>query len=306
MFKAFSQSEIQFNNGGPFYHLHTTPVEDEVVFRNDDEYKAVNNMIAITLTQSKCSLLAYAIMSNHLHFILEAAETNCLLFYDFLKNSLQRYYSRHGRTNIIDKMTPGMTFINNLKQLRDEIVYVIRNPFVIREDVNPLAYQWCSGHLYFNQFINTGGVCANELKTREFRAFVCSRQITEVDGRIRVTDGMANPASFVNYKRAMSFFDSARQFLMNVFKNVEAQVEVAIRYGEMPRLNDDEMLSLSFKICRNLFKVNGPRELDLIKRKQLAVTLKNNYHGSNAQIARCTNLTPKEVDTLFPLAARKK
>ena len=306
MYTSFTPSETLFNNSGPFYHLHTAPIEDEVVFRNTEEYIIATNLIAIAITQTKCILLAYAIMSNHLHFILEGTETECLLFYELLKNSLKRYFTRHGRLNIVERMTPGPTIINNLKQLRDEIVYVIRNPFVIRDDVNPLAYPWCTGYLYFNPFLDVSGTSAGKLTIREVRAFTSSRLVTNVDSRILVKDGCANPASFVDYKRTMQYFDNARQFLMNVYKNVEAQVEVTKRYGEVPHLNDEEMLSLSLKMCREMYKVKYPRELDYLKQKQLAVILKNDYGGSNAQIARCTNLPLSEVDKLFPLATRNK
>ncbi|MBP5566428.1 MAG: hypothetical protein J6X57_02935 [Bacteroidales bacterium] len=306
MIRTFTQCEIQFNHSGPFYHIYTSPLENEIIFRNIEEYIIITNLIAIAITQSNCRILVYAIMSNHLHFILEGTETDCLLFFELLKNSLNRYLKRHGRPYIVEQMTPGKTEITNLKQLRDEIAYVIRNPFVVREDVNPLAYPWCTGYLYFNPFLDTGGISVSKLKTRELRAFTSSRLVTNVDSSILVKDGCANPASFVDYKRAMLFFDNARQFVMNMYKNVEAQVEVAKRYGEVPHLNDEEMFSLSLKICREMFKVNYPRDLDYMKQKQLAVILKNDYGGSNAQVARCTSLSVSEVNAMFPLAARNK
>lgn len=201
----------------------------------------------------------------------------------------------------MDKIHPGMTPIENLKQVRNEICYVIRNPFVARRDANPLADPWSSGYLYFNPLLGNEGTPASELRGRALRLFLRSRSTEQQDSRIRVRDGMAQAESFVDYRRAMGFFDDARQFIHWTFKNVEAQVEVGRRLGESACLNDEEMLSLAFRICRNQFHTERIRDLAPEDKKQLAVLLQKNYQASNAQLARCTQLPKSEIDTLFPL-----
>lgn len=93
---------------------------------------------------------------------------------------------------------------------------------------------------------------------------------------------------------------------MWILKNVEGQVETASRHGELPRLNDDEMLRLSLAICKKQFKVAGPKMLPEDDKRLLAVKLKNDYSASNGQIARCANLSPQVVNTLFPLSTSQK
>lgn len=305
MYYQFSQPEIRFREAKHFHHLHTTPIDDNVLFTNEKEFILVNNMIAISALRSGCKILAFAIMSNHLHFILEGSQAECMAFFEDLYDQLYRLFRRYGKGDLVKRMHPGLTAISNLKQLRDEIAYVIRNPFVVRHDVNPFSYRWCSGFLYFNPMLDKGGVSAASLKGRALREFTRSRLLDEVDPRILVKDGVANPASFVDYERAMEFFDNARQFVMWVLKNVEGQVETAIKYGEIPNLNDEEMWSITSKICKSVFLVNSPKELPLEKKKQLALKLKNEYYGSNSQIARCANLQISIVDTMFPLSSRK-
>ena len=92
---------------------------------------------------------------------------------------------------------------------------------------------------------------------------------------------------------------------MHVFKNVEGQVETAIRLGELPLLNDEELLSLTFKLCRSLFRTQTPKELSLENKKQLALKLKNEYGASNGQVSRCSNLPLPVVNAMFPLAAKR-
>lgn len=138
------------------------------------------------------------------------------------------------------------------------------------------------------------------------REFTCSRILTGLDPKLLIKEGVANPASFVDYERTMEFFGSARKFIMQVFKNVEGQVETALRLGELPLLNDEELLSLTFKLCRSLFRTQTPKELSLENKKRLALKLKNEYGASNGQVARCSNLAPAIVNEMFPLAAKTK
>ena len=74
-------------------------------------------------------------------------------------------------------------------------------------------------------------------------------------------------------------------------KNVEAQVETALRYGEDPSLSDEEMWPLVFRLCRETFQADKPSLLEAPDKKKLAILLKNQYHSSL-----------KDVDAMFPLA----
>lgn len=301
-----SDAEKRFNESGPMFHLSTEPVEDAVIFETEDDYIMVNNLIAISLRLSGCAMLAMAIMSNHLHFILAGNREECLFFFEELRSRLQKVFVRRGRGGIVSRMNPGLVTISSLKQLRDEIAYVIRNPFVVRQDVNLFAYRWCSGYLYFNPLLIPKGVPASDLTVRKLRAFTHSKTNINVPKGILIHDGIADPASFIDYKKAESFFDNARQFVMWVLKNVEGQVETSARHGEMPHLNDEELFALSRKLCRLLFKVNAPKELPIEDKKRLALKLKNEFKASNAQIARCSNLSLADVNVLFPLSAGNK
>ena len=303
MYRPLSPAEMAFAHGGPFYHVCTSPIEDDVLFRTESDYTLVNNIIAIAMFLTGVRLLAYAIMDNHLHFILEGRKADCMVFYEAVHKMLMNYYTWHGRAVSFARMEPDYIAVTTLSQLLTEIAYVIRNPFVVRTDVNLMAYPWSSGYLYFNPMADRGGEPASKLKGRRLRDFIHSRTMTCVDERILIKDGKANPASFVDYKRVEAFFGNAREFQMQVYKNVESQVETAKRLGEKLQLNDQEMIALAFKLCRTLFAVNQIKELSEEQKKRLAKTLKDEFGGSNKQLARCTGLPVQVIHAMFPLAA---
>lgn len=297
-----TQAEKAFEQSGPFTHLHTTPLEKDILYYNETEKALALNYIAISLSRCACSLLALALMSNHFHFILAGARDQVALFWEEFSNRMDIYYRSHGRPGLMKHIHANLTPITSLKQLRDEIAYVIRNAFVARTDIHVFADPWSSGYLYFNPMLIREGVPASALKGRKLRDFTCSRQIEAIDGTIYVKDGRAQMWSFVDYPFVESLYDNARQFINSVLKNVEAQVEVSRRIGEKPFLSDEELFPLMYKLCRDAFKANSPKDMDLQSRKKLAITLKNNYFASNKQLARLTQLPLKDIDTLFPLS----
>lgn len=296
--------ERVFREGCPFYHLHTKPLETGVIFENDIDRAVALVYIAIAARTTGVELLAYALMSNHFHFILQGSEKRCRAFFDLVKTRLSLYFSRHGRPAALKAIdNPEPTPITSLKQLQDEIAYVVRNPYVVRVDVNPLAYLWCSGFLYFNSLLDQIRTRpSSRLTVREKRALLRSHDVDLPEG-LTWLDGCVFPGSFVNYRLVESMFRDAQQFTITVFKNVEAQVETALRLGERPSVNDDEMLSAALRLCRNEYGVKGPSQLTEEQKFDLARKLKFDYYASNGQISRFTTLPLATVNALYPLSA---
>ena len=302
---CMNRCEQLFFEGGEYYHLCTKPIEDELLFRTEEELNEMLNFIALATYGGRCTLLAFSIMENHLHFILEGAREDCAAFYDDLQNRLLKLHRTDGRARVVMAATPQLIPISSLKQLRDEIVYVIRNPFVDRQNVNLFSYKWCSGYLYFNGLLDLmpKGESAAAMTLTQRRAFKHERD-GEIDPRIRVLNGAALPSSFTDYRRVESLFENAREFVYWTLKNVESQLEIAKRHGEQLFLDDKELWSVIFRLCRDTYHVEGPKVLSNENKMRLAKTLKWDYNAGNAQIARCMNLPIRVVNDLFPLSAK--
>lgn len=295
----------RFSEGGLFFHLYTKPLEDALILKTKEELDLALNVLAMAIFDSSCVLLAFAIMNNHFHFILEGAREDCLLFYKDFQQRLAKILAKEHRSECVRAATPFLTLIESLEQLRNEIVYVVRNPFVDRTDVNPFSYKWCSGYLYFNEMLDLmpKGELVCEWSIARRRAFKHKRD-ADVDPKIRALNGVALPSCFTDYRRAMSFFENARQFTNWMLKSVEAQMEIAKRIGEQVMLDDIELWQVVMGQCRNTFYVKSPKELSAENRVRLIKTLKYDYSSSNAQIARCLGVPRNTIDQMFPMSAR--
>ena len=300
--------EQLFRESGPFYHLSTKPLEDGLIFECDEERRIAFNLMAVTAKEFHIDILAFALMSNHFHFIIRGELVDGLAFFHRLKKRLSNYFARRGRPGILNAVNvdPDTPAISSLTQFRNEIAYVIRNPYVARTDVNPFAYPWCSGFLYFNPLLGSlSSKSVNELSYKEKRSM--TRMTNPIlDSQFRVREGMIAAESFVNYKLVEQLFPSARKFTWWVLKNVEAQVETSVRMGEKPNLNDDELFVTAQQLSRSEYGRDSVKELSLLQRKELGILLKNKWGASNGQVARIAQLDPKTVDEMFPLTAKRR
>ena len=299
-----SRAEVLFRESGPFYHLYTKALESEVFFSAVEGRKIAANYLAIAIKVSGCKLLAYAIMDNHFHFVMEGAMADVLAFYENFRGMYGNYLSRHGKSgNIMSLASPCFTPISSLRQLRNAIAYVLRNPFVVNPDVNLFACPGTSANLYFNPSLKYEGEPASKLTVRALREIIRSKDTSVVDGSIYFLDGEAQPWSFVDFRRAEAFFDNARQFVFCLVRNVEGQIETALSCGETPVLCDEDLIPHIFKLCKERFRAESPSALDIRRKKELALIVKKTFYSSNKQIARLVKLPLADVNTLFPLSA---
>lgn len=262
------------------------------------------NAMAVAVMISGCRLLAFAIMSNHFHFVIEGPIEVCVAFFETFKVRLCKMLPRNKAREAVRKSHVSYIRIDDLLQLKNEIAYVIRNPFVARRNVNMFSYQWCSGRLYFNGLssqIKTGEQ-ASAMSIDRRRAFLHSR-IAEIDSRIMLLDGVAMPSCFVDYKRVESFFEDARDYQFSLLKNAEQQSLIAKKLGETITLDDYEMRSVMFSKCKTVYKVPSPQNLSQQDLIELSKTMKYDFGASNAQLARILGKTLSDINQIFPLSA---
>ena len=61
--------EQLFRESGPFYHISTKPLQNGIIFQEEEEQRIAMNWIGIIAKEVHVDILAFALMSNHFHFI---------------------------------------------------------------------------------------------------------------------------------------------------------------------------------------------------------------------------------------------
>lgn len=308
--KSFYQMELEceyrFSQGGPYWHLCTDGTRMETIFTSTGEYEFCNNAIAVCAASSNIKILTFAIMSDHLHFILSGEKPDVLDFFDSLKKKLMRYFSQTGRSiNWRNFGCEDPIPIQTLKSLRNEIVYVNRNGYVAISSVTPFSYLWGSGYLFFNGMRKY--VCASkysDLSFKQKRTFLHGRAI-ELPEEYTVFGNLILPDSFCWIEFAESLFRDANDYFVSLSKAYEAFSEIAKRLGDSIVLSDGEVYPALLEICRKRFRVDSPKSLSANDRIEAARLMHSQYNSSNEQIRRLLSLDIKIINELFPVRQRQ-
>ena len=119
------------------------------------------------------------------------------------------------------------------------------------------------------------------------------------------SEGYLIPTGYCAIQFAKSMFRNAHHYFSMLFKNVEGYSGVASEIDDEEYLTDSELFSQLSTILRERYQSASLRELSKAQRLDLARTLHYELRSSNSQIRRVLGLTLYEVDSLFPMSAKK-
>ena len=294
-----SSCELTFSSNGQFWHLCTPGNLTEILCENEKDYRFLVSLIGIVATITGLSVIAFAVMSNHIHLILNGPEEKCRLFFAIYKEKLGYYYKRTQRYKNIGALTFDLIPITSLAMLRTEIAYVNRNGYVAIDNYTPFSYPWSSGILYFNY-------CAEIMKGIPFKALpykekrgICGGRLIDIPEDYEVIEGQLSPRSFCAYKYGESFFRDAHHYFSLLTKNSEAYAEVAKRLGDSIILSDDEMYATLTHICKKDYDETRPSMLPNETKLEIAKRMRRDYNATPGQIQRMLRIDASIVSSLF-------
>ncbi len=216
--------EHLFRSEGPFWHLYTDGSKTDMLFADTEEF---------------------ILMNDHLHMILSGLQERCKAFFDAYKKYIKSVFRRNARTKNLKGFCCELLEITDLRMLRNEIVYVNRNGYLVHPEHTPFTYPWGCGPYMFNPaYKEVPCQHFNSLSLRERRKISRSREAT-ADDAIMVTNGMFLPPTFCYTKEAESMFRDAHHYFNMLSKNFEAYNEIAKRLHEKVFIADEEMYSES-------------------------------------------------------------
>ncbi len=309
-----SVREAAFARGGPYWHLYTDGEMMDIIFTQPQDFMFGITLLGLCCAAfPRCRVLTFTLMSNHIHVILAGSEKDVHGLFAYFKERLKRYLSGEKRFCRMERFNEDLFLIPDLQALRNEIIYVNRNGYVVSPDCTPFSYWWSAGVFFFNPMGKMLPVKPFAALTDRERRSLCHSRPLILPDRYLVLDGfrpaqdieagqMLFPPSFCAINEAEGFFRGAQQYFRRLSRDHEAFSEVANRLGERIFLTDDELYGVVFSICAKEYSNKDPGLLPAKEKQDLARTMHFDYNASNKQIQRMLKLSPIIVAELFPKA----
>ncbi len=295
--------EVAFLSGGRWWHLYTPGNLTSLVFANDNDYRFAMNLMARCLAEfPTLSVITFEIMSNHIHIVLSGDEHIINEFFATYRKRLKRYLSTKAQGRLSNQFQMSLKPINDLKALRDAIVYVNRNGYVVNPSHTPFSYPWGTGRYYFNDVQIAKKL--SDVSDIGIRRMFRSRN-PHLPEDYRIIDGYVSPLEYCAVKLGMAMFRNAHQYFYMISKNIEAYEKLAAELDDGEYLTDSELFTQVVKILKADYAANSLRDLTTAQKQDLARKLRSDYRSSNGQIRRILGLSQYEIDSMFPLSAAK-
>ena len=301
---TFSQKERlcekAFMQNGPFWHVCTDGTRMSDIFCTEDDFR--QGMIALAVCVvlfRKVGLVTFELMNNHVHLILCGLEGDCVEFFHRFKGKLKRMFKGRDRAVEWDRLDPQFIQIEDLKALRNEILYVHRNAYVINSNYTPFSYAWGGGWAYFSPVIKLLPILSvQEMGARKVRELTHYREVSQLHDLKFVGDVPYIP-SFCRVDLGQEMFLDARSYFYSLTRNVEEFSLIASRLKESVFLTDEEIYRVASSCAEDSFSC----KLSMLtpdQKVQLARKLHREYNASNDALRRVLKLDLSVLNELFP------
>ncbi len=275
-----------------FHHVYTKGLEDNIIFRDREDYTTGMNHVALCTFCTGINMLAFTLMSNHFHFIVHGKAENVKRFIDMYKTYISRYiYNKYRTSSLLRHVKTGCKTIENSGDaLKTAIAYVLRNHIKAGINQSVQGYEWSSGRCYFaGSDLLEGSRSVSELGIMEYRRIMHSK--TLIEGQYRINrKGYIDPASYICIDFVESCFGRVQSLDFFIYKSGSS------RPKEGPVDFSDELVMAGLReILNKKYEVTDISELKDVLKRDVILTLKRQFNCGPKQLARITKMSLRDV-----------
>ena len=303
-----------------YYHLCTEGLKETVMFRDNEDYVTGINYLAVCqiasnhiapnhiapnqiasnhIAPKKIEIIAFCLMSNHLHIVAKGENAILKKFIISFKRRysmwLARKYNEH---KILHRTAFTIKEIGSTEYLKQVIAYVLRNPIAAGINVSPFQYKWSSASCYFRQKDIGSKKVQTGLTGNKIRRIFKTRTLI-FDG-INIIEGeMADLTSFVKFTEVEAIFKTSRALMYFMSKDNDNDIKLEMNTLKKVSYNDSTVINAIRQICEKKFQTSQINALGIHEKCSLVKYMKKNFNSSPKQIARILSLRLQTIAQIY-------
>ncbi len=278
--------------------ITTSHLETHVWFRDEEDFKAGMNYVASVSFSLGICVLAFILMSNHVHFVLACSEDEAVRFITEFKRVYSRYLNvKYGTQELLRRNDVDIRFLSpEAESIERAIAYVQMNSVAANICTHPSEYPWGTGRTFFQ---------VEAPKGRPLGSMTARSRIKCLHSKVRLpsdwilADGYICPRSYVGVKFVEGLFRTPKRMSFFLQNSSKARQVLARTDTNLPSFQDKVILAGIPDLCRSLFGKWTIIDLCEEERKVVVDQIKRRFSADVAQIARVTGLSYQEVVRLL-------
>ena len=292
---------MTMKNSKKFWLVTTDHLEEGLWFRDEKDFAVGMNHVAIQVALTpEVIVVAFILMSNHVHFVLYGTEEDVRAFVNALKSRYSQYlFRKYGineqlrRNGVQVKEIPA----DEKDALRRAVAYVQMNCVAANICLSPVNYRWGTGNTYFKQ----GPIRGRRLDSFSGRArkrLLHSEE--EMPSNLIVgEEGYILPESYVQVERVETLFRTPGRMNFFLQNSSKAKRRRDSQEDNLPSFRDQVVLSAIPDLCHSLFQKRTLEDLNEDEQAELLRQLRYRFSSNPYQLARVSGLSYEVVTSLL-------
>lgn len=199
-----------------FHHVYSKG--EKVIFRDKEDYIYFQNRLAIEKYGKDLKILAFSVMSTHIHLIVETWDEAALN--DFI-NSIKWAYAGHFKRKYGESLPKEFFQISysdkecHFEDKKSQLIYVLKNPVHHEICGSPFEYDFSSAKYTFWNELHSDNICqaysaslrkVSELKSREVHRILSSRKVDCETTLFEAGSEAISPLSIIDIPKVSSYW----------------------------------------------------------------------------------------------------
>ena len=279
------------------YWLVTTDhLEDQLWFKDEEDFKAAMNYVAVLSVLYPGVILAFTLMSNHVHFVMHCTYPDAIRFITEFKRRYSQYYSnKYGSSELLRHNGVDIRELSlNDESFERAVAYVQMNAPAANVCLEPSAYPWGTGNTFFN-LNKTDHLKAGMFSYRKLAKIIHSK-VAIPPNYLFDRRGFIAPESYIPIDLVEKIFKTPNR--MNYFLRTSSKAK---RSKEGPSFKDQLIAEALGDLCVSLFQKSGMSQLEESQKAEVLRQIRYRFSSDPNQLARVCGLPYKEVCRLLEL-----
>lgn len=273
-----------------FWLVSTDHLKDRLWFKDNEDFKAGMNISAQVAATYHMDVIAFILMSNHVHYVLSCSYSEAIAFIERFKRLYSQYYSgRYGSSELLrgNNVDIRQIYVGD-ESFERAVAYVQMNSVAANICINASDYSWGTGNSFFKTE-PARGVKLGSLSKRAVARIVHSRVQMPYDYLVG-DNGVIVPESYVNVKFVEDIFRTPKRMTYFLQNSSKARNREAL-----PSFDDQIILSAIKNLCVSMFRRQSFDALDDSQKQEVVKQVRYRFSADPGQIARITGLSYDEI-----------
>ena len=291
-----------------YYLITTDHLEDSLWFRDNEDFVTGMNMVAVQASMSEVVVLAFILMSNHVHFVVYGTRRDAEEFISRYKGRYSQYYGRKwGVKEFLRRNKAEVEPISgNQEDLERAIAYVIMNCVAARICLNPGQYPWGCGNCYF-QVKSEGIPGRSSLKRKQVKDMskrtlsrILHSDVQKLPGDWAFSDeGFILPESYIDVQAVETLFRTPARMDYFLRTSSKARRRLEDNDDNLPSFKDQVISVAVPDLCLSLFQKKRFEDLLEQEKTEMLRQLRYRFSAGPNQLARVCGISYAEAARLL-------